>query len=175
MFRRLTTSLFATAAAAAAAPALGQSQGFTSTTSGTILYSTSQQRVPRDDDSVRLILQWAADQGGMFSSYPIEIGNAVWAAESAGWLKSSSPPSIQTKDKDGNDITYSTGFISWELTESGRAELTNRNARLGSAATRMAHSTRFVPGAGVVVYGGARRVPLTSPMRVQDGSPIVDR
>jgi hypothetical protein len=144
--------------------------------SGLASYGMSFPATPQiqpGSDEVRLLLQLAADQGGSFSSYPSELSGAVLPAEKTGWLSSYSPPSTPIKDKDGVVVgASSNGFVTWILTDDGRKELGDRNARLGAAATRMAHGTQFVPGVGVVVYGAARRVPLNQPFHLQDGGVV---
>lgn len=141
---------------------------------GTPLYSSGSAYVALDDDAVRLLLQVAADQGGSFASYPSELSGAMRPAETAGWLKSNSPPSTPILDKDGKVIgAGSNGFTTFILTEAGRKELSERNERLGSAATRMAHETRYFPGAGTVAYGAAKRVPLNRPVQLQDGGVVL--
>lgn len=121
-----------------------------------------------DPDEVRLLLQWAADQGGGFTSYPSELGAAVCAAQTVGLIVTDRPPIPMGE----NGSAGGGGFTSFSLTDKGRQELAARNARLGSAATRMAYGTQFIPGAGVVVYGVARRVSLSNQISFQDGMPI---
>lgn len=121
-------------------------------------YSTKD--LSEDADQVRLLLQLAADQGGSFGSSPSELSGAHGPAERAGWLVATCPPSA--------------GFVTWSLTDAGRQELATRNAKLGPAATRMAHNTRFFPGIGVTTYGAARRVPISQPYVLRDGT-VADR
>lgn len=156
--------------------AMAQSHTFpiVGTWSGTMTILSDPTDVSADADEVRLLLQVAADQGGSFASYPSELSGALRPAQAAGWLTSNYPPSTPIKDKDGNVVgSSSSGFTSFVLTESGRKELADRNARLGPAATRMAHETRYFPGVGSVAYGAAKRVPLNRPIKLYDGGVVL--
>lgn len=122
----------------------------------------SGKTTPSEHDT-RLLLQYLADYGGVQSSYPSSVSNALYPAIEKGWID------------DGHEarmlMAPSGGVVTFTLTESGRTEL-KRLTESTPNPTRLVYGRRYLQGAGMVVYGAPVEEPLTTPYQMIDGAVV---
>lgn len=122
------------------------------------------------DNDIRLVLQFAADQGGQFQSYPSTLSGAVLVALRSGFLDDGMVERIVS----GNLTSGGSGGVTtFKLTDKGHKKLAELTASTPNS-TRMVHGQKFIPGVGIITYGAPYEAPLSGKIELQDGT-VIDK